>query len=245
MISFFKSKLKTPEINFSSLHTDIHSHLIPLVDDGAQEVSQSIALIKFLLELGFKKIVTTPHVMMDTYRNTKETIYTGLDIVREEVEKGDIDVVMEAAAEYFLDEDFESKLEKDDMLVISKQYLLFELPFNSSPLNLFDIISKVIAKGYTPLLAHPERYAFLHHSIKSYQRIKDAGCDFQLNTISLTGYYGKQVRKAAELLVDGSLIDFLGSDMHNLKHAHALRNALQEPYVYKLLTDYPLKNSIL
>ena len=245
MLSFFKPKKNIiPEIDFSALGTDLHSHLIAGIDDGAQNLGQSVELIRSVLDLGFKKIITTPHVMVDYYRNTPETIKTGLSILKEELNKQKIEVTIEAAAEYYLDEDFENKLDSGEILTFSN-YLLFEISFSNFPINFFEIVEKIVSKGYTPLLAHPERYAYLHGSVTNYRRIKDAGCHLQLNTISLTGYYGKPVRKAAEMLVDNMLIDFIGSDMHHLKHAEALKLSLLQPYVYKLLTDYPLKNSLL
>lgn len=245
MLSFFKSKPAVPEIDFSSLGTDIHSHLIPGIDDGAQNVAQSVELVRNLLELGFRKIITTPHVMVDYYRNTQQTINTGLDILNQELENQGLDIIIEAAAEYYFDEDFENKIENGDILTLGTNYLLFEIPFSTYPLNLFETIEKIIGKGYIPLLAHPERYSYLHASINNYHRLKDAGCFFQLNTISLAGYYGKPVQKAAEELVDNMLVNFIGSDMHHTKHALGLKQALQSPYVYKLLTDYPLLNETI
>ncbi|MGV3510217.1 MAG: tyrosine-protein phosphatase [Sphingobacteriaceae bacterium] len=245
MLSFFKSKVKVPEIDFSKLGTDIHSHLIPGIDDGAQSAAESVELIKNIMDLGFRKIITTPHVMVDYFRNTPETIFTGLNILKEELVKQNIEVDIEAAAEYYLDEDFENKIDQGSILTIGNDYLLFEIPFSNYPINLYEIIEKIISKGYKPILAHPERYAYFHGSVINYQRIKDAGCYLQLNTISLTGYYGKPIQKAAEELVDNLLIDFIGSDMHHAKHSGALKLALQQPYVYRLLTDYPLLNELL
>ncbi len=245
MLSFFKSKPTIPEIDFSKLGTDIHSHVIPGIDDGAQNLAQSLDLVRNFLELGFRKIITTPHIMVDYFRNTQETIHTGLDLLKQELEVQKLDIAIEAAAEYYFDEDFENKVERGDILTIGANYLLFEIPFSTYPLNLFETIEKIIAKGYVPLLAHPERYSYLHGSINNYRRLKDAGCFFQLNTISLSGYYGKPVQKVAEDLIDNMLINFIGSDMHHTKHAAALKQSLQLPYVYKLLTDYPLLNETL
>jgi protein-tyrosine phosphatase len=245
MLTIFRPRTVVPDIDFSVLGTDVHSHLIPGIDDGAATVSQSVALVKSLIDLGFNKIITTPHVMMDYYRNSPETIKTGLDILKEELNRQNLEIDIDAAAEYYLDEDFENKLEAGDLLCIYNNHLLFELPFSNYPLNLFDIVYKLQDKGYTPVLAHPERYTYMHGSIINYNRLKDAGCAFQLNTVSLTGYYGKAVQRIAEELVDKMLIDFIGSDMHHLRHGDALRAALKLPHVYKLLTDYPLQNQII
>ncbi|MBC8053451.1 MAG: capsular biosynthesis protein [Sphingobacteriaceae bacterium] len=246
MLSFFKTKPPVlPEIDFSSLGTDLHSHIIPGIDDGARDLSESIALIRTILDLGFQKIITTPHVMVDYYRNTPETIKTGLSILKKALLSENLDIEIEAAAEYYLDEDLENKLDNNEILPFGDNYLLFEISFSNFPVNLSEIVEKMISKGYKPILAHPERYSYLHGSITNYRRIKDVGCLFQLNTISLTGYYGKPTQKAAEMLVDKMLIDFIGSDMHHLKHAQALKFALKHPYVYRLLTDYPLQNELL
>ena len=246
MLSFLKPKPPVlQEIDFSVLGTDLHSHLIPGIDDGAQTIAQSVELVRGIIDLGFNKIITTPHVMVDYYRNTPETIRTGLAILRKALRKQNIDINIEAAAEYYLDEDFENKLERGEILTIGEEHLLFELPFSNFPINLSEILGKILDKSYKPILAHPERYVYLHGSLSNYRRIKDAGCYFQLNTISLTGYYGKAVQKAAEMLVDNGMIDFIGSDMHHLKHAEALKLSLQQPYLYRLLTDYPLQNKLL
>lgn len=247
MFGLFKSKkpANLPGVNFSKLKADLHSHLIPGIDDGAQTLEDSIALIKKLVEVGYTKIITTPHIMADYYRNTPDIINRGLDVVREELLKQNINVQLEAAAEYYLDETFETKLAKDDVLTLGDGYLLFELSFVSYPPNLFDIISKIKDRGLKPILAHPERYLYLSDSIETFQRIKEAGCYLQLNTISLTGYYGKQTQKIAEQLVDNILIDFIASDMHHLKHAAALAHSLSTTYVQRLLTDYQLQNELL
>lgn len=247
MFSFFKSKksLIPSGVNFSLLKTDLHSHLIPGIDDGAQTLEDSILLIKKLIEVGYTKIITTPHIMADYYRNTPDIINRGLDVVRKELIKQNLNIELEAAAEYYLDETFESKLAKSDVMTVGSNYLLFELSFVSYPPNLFDIIDKIKTRGLIPILAHPERYSYLAESIETFQRIKEAGCYLQLNTISLTGYYGKQTQRTAEQLVDHLLIDFIASDMHHLKHAAALTSSLSTTYVQKLLTDHQLQNELL
>jgi tyrosine-protein phosphatase YwqE len=245
LFDLFKKKKEEPDIDYSSIKVDLHSHLIPGIDDGAKNMDESLVLIKKLVDLGYKKIITTPHVMADFYRNTPEIINEGLDKLREEIRKNNIDVQIQAAAEYYLDEAFESKLEKGNILTLGNGFLLFELSFINYPQSFFDIVEKIKEKGYKPVLAHPERYSYLGAAIENYERIKEAGCYLQLNTISLTGYYGKPTQKIAEELVDNNLIDFIGSDMHHVKHAEILKHALNNVYVKKLLTEYPLKNELL
>lgn len=245
LFNLFKKKDKKPEIDFSSIKTDLHSHLIPGIDDGAQDMDESITLITRMMDFGFKKIVTTPHIMADYYRNTTDIIVKGLDGLRNELSRRNINVEVEAAAEYYLDETFENKLDKGDILTIGGKYVLFELSFVNYPKNLFEIIEKIKDKGYTPLLAHPERYPYLSSALENYQQIKESGCYLQLNTVSLTGYYGKPTQKIAEEMVDNILIDFIGSDMHRMKHADMLYQSLKTPYVRRLLTDYQLQNELV
>ncbi len=245
LFDLFKKKNKEPEFLFNSLKVDMHSHLIPGIDDGAQNLEESIALTKAFIDLGFKKIITTPHIMADYYRNTPDIVLEGLDLWREELHKQNINIEVEAAAEYYLDEAFENKLDKGNLLTMGNNYLLFELSFINFPNNMEDMVKKMNDKGYKPILAHPERYPYLYSSIDLYYQIKEYGCYFQMNTIALTGHYGKQTQKIAEQLVESNLIDFLGSDMHRLQHAIALKESLHHPLLKKLLFEHSLMNERL
>lgn len=246
LFDFLKKRSKQiPEINFSKIKTDMHSHLIPGIDDGAQNMEESIILIKRMMDFGFKKIITTPHIMADYYRNTPVSINTGLEALQQELTTQNIDIEIQAAAEYYLDETFENKLNKGDLLTLGGRYVLFELSYINYPQNLFEIIDKIKEKDFIPLLAHPERYPYLTGSIENFERIKDSGCYLQLNALSLTGYYGKSTQKVAEELVDNYLIDFLGSDLHKIKQADMLEKSLSMPYIIRLLTDYQLQNELV
>lgn len=246
LLELFKKKRNIPDLDFSSLKVDMHSHLIPGIDDGAQTMEDSLVLLRRLSELGYKKVITTPHVMADFYRNTPEIINNGLELLKKELVRNNINIEIEASAEYYLDEAFEVKLEKETILPLGENYLLFELSFINYPQSFFEIVEKIKAKGYKPILAHPERYGYLGGAIENYERIKKAGCDLQLNVLSLTGYYGKQCQRVAEELVANQLIDFLGTDLHHHKHADMLFSALNtSSTLKKLLAGYPLKNSTL
>ncbi len=245
MFNFLKKKKKEAKYNFRSIGVDMHSHILPGIDDGAPTLTESVLLIKRLKDLGFQQLIATPHVMSDYYRNTPDTIRKALNEVREELEKQQINISVDAAAEYYIDEFFEGKLNQKDLLTFGGNHLLFELSFAHHPSGLQEIIQKMNGSGYKPILAHPERYPYLHQSIEKYRTIKEYGCYFQLNTISLSGYYGKQVQKIAEKLVDEELVDFIGSDMHHLRHADALENSLISPYTEKLIEAGNLHNLAL
>jgi len=245
MFGFFKNKYRKKNIalDYSSLMVDMHSHVLPGIDDGAKTPEDSIALIRKMMDLGIKKIIATPHIMADYYKNTAETINGALAILKAELVKENIDIVIEAAAEHYFDETFEARVNKQELMIMGDNYVLFEFSFISQPPNAIPVIQKLKDLGYKPILAHPERYPYLE--LDQFKSLHDWGLSFQLNTISLTGYYGKDAKKLAESLIDHQLIDFISSDMHHLRHAEAFKHALRMPYMEKLLFDYQLKNILL
>ncbi|GAB2986675.1 capsular polysaccharide biosynthesis protein [Mucilaginibacter puniceus] len=245
ILSFFKGEPSKPALNYSSLVVDMHSHILPGIDDGAKTPADSIALIRSMMALGIKKIIATPHIMADFYKNTPETINASLEILRAELKKQGIDIVVEAAAEHYFDETFEPMINKRSLMTMGDNYALFEYPFMSPPPNAFTVIQKMIEWGeYKPILAHPERYGYMN--LEAIADVRSWGCSIQMNTIALTGYYGNSIKKKAEAMIDESLVDFISSDMHHLKHAAAFRDALKTPYMEKLLSgEYPLKNIML
>jgi protein-tyrosine phosphatase len=245
MFGFFKKKKQLNEItfNYDSIMVDMHSHVLPGIDDGAQTPQDSIVLIRKMMELGIKKIIATPHVMIDFYRNTPETIADALALLKAEMVKENISIPIETAAEHYFDETFEARIDEGKLMTMGDNYVLFEFSFINKPPNAIPILQKLNDLGYKPILAHPERYPYM--DLEQYKQLQGWGCSMQLNTISLTGYYGREVKKLAEMLVDNNMIDFISSDMHHEKHAMALKDALRTTYIEKLLFDTPLKNKLL
>ncbi|MDB5001757.1 MAG: capsular biosynthesis protein [Mucilaginibacter sp.] len=245
MFGFFKKKeaKKRVDFNYSSVLVDLHSHVLPGIDDGAQTPEESIVLIKKMMELGIKKIIATPHVMIDYYRNDYKSISNALAILKEELKNQNIDIDISAAAEHYFDESFEKRIDDRLVFTMGDNYVLFEISFISQPSNLIQVIQKMLDMGYKPILAHPERYNYM--DVEQLKQIRMMGCNLQLNTISLTGYYGKPTKTLAEELVDNQMVDFISSDMHHPRHAQALEDALKLPYLRKLLFNYPLKNELL
>jgi len=164
---FFKKK-EIPLIDFfPDGFIDIHSHLLPGIDDGAKNIETSIALINKMRSYGIKNIITTPHVLGDLYQNSSDTIKDKLREVQEELQRRNItDVYIQAAAEYMMDEQFSELLEKNDILTLKDNYVLVEMSYFSAPINLYEILFEIQVKGYKPVLAHPERYSFLHNDFK-------------------------------------------------------------------------------
>lgn len=245
MFGLFKKKKILPEFNFSNIGTDMHSHILPGIDDGAQTINDSLLLAKKFQALGFKKLIATPHIMADYYRNTPDTINKALDVLRKGLQEIQLDLEVSAAAEYYLDETLEKKVRQKEVLTFGNQYLLFELSYINTPQNLFDFIKIMQDAGYKPVLAHPERYPYFYNSIENYQQIRETGCLLQLNSIALTGYYGVGAKKTAEEMVENHLVDFIGSDMHHLKHAAALEDSLTTAGMHQLLTQHQLNNVLL
>jgi tyrosine-protein phosphatase YwqE len=245
IFSFFKKKENLPPADLSQLQVDIHSHLIPGIDDGAKTIEDSIRLLQRFEELGFKKVITTPHVMSDFYRNTPDIILSGLDKLKNELAKQNLSITIEAAAEYYLDYELEKKIERKELLTLGGKYVLFELPFVTAPDNLYKAIFDMQTNGYIPILAHPERYSYWYRSFDTYYELKEKGILFQLNTISLTGHYSPETKKIAERMIDENLIDFVGSDCHHLHHLEILNHARTLKYFHKVLESGILKNSSL
>lgn len=238
------SKSDLPPVDFSLVKTDMHSHLIPGIDDGAKTIEDSITLIKILYELGFRKVITTPHIMSDYFRNTPEIINQGLKVVREAVKNENIEMEIEAASEYYLDDGFIHKLENEKLLTFGDNHLLFEISYINCPDNLKEVIFRMNVLGYKPIMAHPERYPFWFNKFDEYQAFREQGVLLQINVNSLTGYYGMEAKKTAEKLIDNEMVDLIGTDMHHLNHAEALRKVTKEKYFRKLL-DFNLLNKHL
>jgi tyrosine-protein phosphatase YwqE len=225
MFDFFKRKNSGPRIEVLPVTTDIHSHILPGIDDGAPDISTALDLVKGIYALGIRKTVATPHIIGDLYRNTPFTINAALRQLKAACTEEKIDITITAAAEYMLDDHFLSLLRDDTpLLSIHKNIILTEQSFVSPTDNLHHIAFEIITKGYRPIMAHPERYHFYHQNLESYSSLKDMGFLLQVNLLSLTGYYGKPVAKAARYLFAKGLVDLVGTDMHHERHLQMLQH---------------------
>ncbi len=223
---------------------DIHNHILPGIDDGAKTVDDSIALIKAFEEFGVTRFIATPHIMHNYYPNTKETIDNALSQVQQAMiihDKKHISI--DAAAEHMIDDNFEHLLETGSVMPIRTAYLLVEMSYLQPPINFEEAIIKTASNGFYPILAHPERYGFLHNRMRKYTEYKEQGILFQMNLLSLGEYYGKEVPKVANELLQEGLIDFLASDVHNLGQLDSLKKlTLSRKVVEQLL---PLINNTI
>ena len=237
MLSIFTSKPILKDL-IPDNYVDIHSHLLPGIDDGAQTINDTLGLVAALKKIGVSQCITTPHIMQSVWENTPEVIASNLkattEILKREVNK----IPMKAAAEYMMDSHFATLFQKEPLLTLKDNYVLVEMSYINPPIQLYDIIFELQVSGYKPVLAHPERYAFFHQNFKSYEKLKHQGCFFQVNLLSTIGYYGTETAKIAEKLLQNGMIDFVGSDVHHQKHIDGF-------YKKILFKDIdPLKNAI-
>ncbi|WP_368662587.1 tyrosine-protein phosphatase [Zobellia laminariae] len=195
-------------------------------------------------EFGVKHFIATPHIMSNYYPNTRETIGASLTELKNALlQNGLKDVSVEASAEHMIDDNFENLLENEGIMPLKKDYLLVEMSYLQPPINFEEAIIKTASKRFFPILAHPERYGFLHHRKKRYQEYKDNGILFQMNLLSLSEYYGKEVPKVAVELLENGLIDFVASDVHNMSQLNALKKlTLSKKMIEQLL---PLINNTI
>lgn len=202
-------------------HVDIHSHLLPGIDDGAKTMEDTFSLVNDLQQMGIEQFITTPHIMKNVWENTREGIEIKLATSIKNLEDGGQSVRMRAAAEYLIDATFIKLFQNAPLLTLKENYVLVEMSYLNPPIQLYDIIFELQVAGYRPVLAHPERYSFYHFKLHEYERLKNAGCLFQLDLLSTVGYYGINVAKVSEELLKKGLINFVGTDVHHQNHINA------------------------
>lgn len=244
MLNWFKSKDQT-FTNAEPIIVDIHSHLLPNLDDGVESFEQAEEIITNFIALGYTKLITTPHVMSDAYRNTSEGIRSRLNELKAYLTSKNINITVEAAAEYYLDEELMYKLNNDEpLLTFGNNLLLFETNFLSEPLILKEFIFLANTKGYQPVLAHPERYIYLQNNFEKAQDFLDRGVYFQINISSITGHYSKSIQQMVVKLIDKGMVHLVGSDCHHLQHIQLVRDA-RKLKAYKKALSLPLLNNTL
>jgi tyrosine-protein phosphatase YwqE len=243
---FFKKQNKNVIPDFSLLGADMHSHLIPGIDDGSPDMSTSLKLVNGMMELGYKKLITTPHIMSDIYPNTRTLILEKLANLKNAVKEKGWQVEIVAAAEYFLDDHVADLLKnKETLLTISRNIVLTEFSMASPSFGFKDILFDMQMQGYQPVIAHPERYIYLEHGRAFFDELKTTGCYFQLNILSLIGYYGKTVQNIAEYLIKKEYYELVGTDLHHLQHLTALHNPDLTAPLKKLLDSGKIINNRL
>jgi protein-tyrosine phosphatase len=243
---FGKKNSERSTVDLGWLGVDMHSHLLPGIDDGSPDVATSIELIEGLSKLGYKKFIATPHVLWDLYPNTKETIANALGELRAGLTEKGLDVEISAAAEYYIDEHFVQELNnKVPLLTLKDNLVLVEFSMLTAPLDLQEVLFEMQMQNYQPIIAHPERYVYLQQKKSFYDDLRNAGCQFQLNLLSLTGYYGRGVKDLAEYLVKNGFYSYAGTDLHGAKHLAQLPGLAQSSLYAGLRDSGVIKNHLL
>ena len=223
MFIFSKPKKRLADL-IPDGYIDIHSHLLPGIDDGSKDDDNTIGLVTSLKNYGFSQFITTPHVLSGVWNNTRDGISAKEATTKNLLEDNNINNPFKAAAEYLMDDVFLKLIKNEPLLTIKDNYVLVEMSYLNAPIQLYDILYELQLAGYKPILAHPERYLFYHFKYEEYEKLKRVGCLFQVNLLSVTGYYGKPVLEISKKLLDNNMIDFTGSDVHHERHIEAFKN---------------------
>ncbi|MGC4100499.1 tyrosine-protein phosphatase [Ferruginibacter sp.] len=243
MFNFFKKKEKDIIPGLLPFSTDIHSHILPGIDDGSPDIDTSLQLVQGLYDLGIRRSIATPHIIGDMYRNNASTIFAALEKLKEACANAGIHIELSAAAEYMLDDYFLELLRNNEpLLTIQDNIILTEISYTSTPENLDEILNGITAAGYVPILAHPERYHYFQQNLSGYQQLKEMGFILQVNILSLAGYYGKRAQKAARFILDNDLAPLVGTDLHHHRHLEALSNADNRILFREVLGDKVLND---
>lgn len=226
MFNFLKSK-KSDKPEPLIINTDIHSHVLPGIDDGAPTPEDGADIVEALAELGISRMLVTPHVTNEVFPNTTDTIDKALAALRGQLDARNATMQIIPSAEYRIDDLLHEYLDKGTVRPYPGDYILIECPWINKPFGLEAFIHKLKEKhGYKPILAHPERYPYFHSDMQTYARLHDIGVRFQVNLLSLAGYYGTVIKKCAETLLDKGLVEFIGTDAHNMRHIKVIRHYL-------------------
>ncbi len=243
---FSRSKPEASKADFSLLKTDMHSHLLPGIDDGSPDLDTSIHLIRGMMNLGYTKLITTPHIMWDMYRNTNEIISEKLELLHGRLKEEGINVEIQAAAEYFLDDYVHGLVKQNQpLLTVKDKMVLVEFSLAYPSHSLKDILFDMQMQGYQPIIAHPERYIYLERNKDFYEELKDIGCLFQVNLLSLTGHYGKSVQELSQYLIKKGYYDLAGTDLHHERHLEAMSNPVLGNLLMKLIDSGKIRNDLL
>lgn len=226
------------------LGCDLHMHVLPGIDDGAQNIKDSLALIDAHYKAGVRKIIATPHIRMDFFVNTKESIHAAWIQLTSITKEQYPDLIIQYAAEYFADDYFLTLLDKNEILPLGENYVLVETSLRHDLVYFRDILKEMILKGYKPVVAHPERYQAWHAKPERYDEIYELGIIFQINLLSIGGAYGHTEQIMAERLIQQGWIGALGSDLHRIGQYKYIKEAIENPY-FERLKDTKLLNHTL
>ncbi len=223
---------------------DMHNHILPGIDDGAANLEITVDLVKQYQELGYTKIIATPHTMGDYYPNTASSILTAYKKLQKELlDRNITGIEIKAASEYMIDLEFEEMIDRgDQLLTFNDNHILIEMSYLRESENLNEVLYKLQLKNFMPILAHPERYSFYLSDFEKYYAIKNQGVKFQLNMLALTDHYGSKIKKTAMRLLKENMYDYIGIDTHRIDHLEKVAN-IKIPQKFKRNINNLLENN--
>ena len=239
MFPFFRTKKRTKKVSL----VDTHAHILPGIDDGATSMAEAILMIEQLKNIGYEQVTATPHVFSEYYPNSKEDILKVAEMVQAELLERSIDIAFNVSAEYYLDEHFGELLQGNQVLPLLGNCLLVEVSMLGPSNNTEELIWQIKAKGYCPILAHPERYLYLQP--EDYVRLLSYGCKFQINLMSLCGYYGRRVQKRVHQLLTNKQVHFLGTDLHRPVQIEKVKKVIHSSFFASIPTEIKNPKGIL
>lgn len=237
MFNFLKRRSLVTDISW--LGVDIHSHILPGIDDGAQSLEQSLVYINSLQALGFEKLFFTPHIFSELYPNNESTINSAFNLVKDALLNKNYEMIIGVAAEHMIDHNFTIE---SNLLCLPSKHILIEMSYLSETPNIENVIFNLQIGGYTVILAHPERYKFYHKERERYHRLKEMGCLFQLNLLSVVGYYGKDEQQAFNYLFKNNLYDLVATDLHHDRHLNLITKFIKNGQLFDAIGNYKFKN---
>ncbi len=234
MFNIFHRKKENNQLFYN---TDVHCHILPGVDHGSQNVEQSIEMLRAERDMGITRVILTSHVTAETFENTPDTLRPAFEILKQAVaETEDIShMKLYLSAEYRMDEFWDKQYTLGNQIAMPGNYILMENSFHQELLGLDELLFDLKVKGYKPILAHPERYIYYAQRKQRLEQLHNTGTKFQVNLLSLAGYFGQHCRETALWLVKHGMVDMLGSDMHGMEHVKVIQDYINSKEWRKLV----------
>lgn len=245
LFDFLKHKPKEARPIFESLGTDMHCHLVPMVDDGSKSMDESMACLRVMRAAGFENIICTPHFQFPRFPNEENDIRRFFTNLQKDISAhGGVDGLKLAGVggEYRIDSGFQDRIDKNKFLLVADKYLLVEFSLHQQVMGLDEILFDLQMKGFDIILAHPERYPYYSAQSSRLEHFKEMGILFQINILSLSGFYGEGPRQKAFQFVENGWAELMGTDMHNTLYAQALIDASHDRKIEKLLEHHTFMN---
>lgn len=244
MLSLF-SKKDHPKPIFSVLGTDMHCHLLPGVDDGSKSLDETLECLETMYQVGYRRLYVTPHFQYPRFPNKEEVITRLYDQLRHQLaQRGCPMELVGIGGEYRIDDAFASRIDDCRFLKV-KDKVLVELSLHQLRMGVEETLFELGMKDYDIILAHPERYPYYSPNSETLAALKEQGIFFQVNVLSISGFYGEMAQKNALEYIRRGWVEYLGTDMHNTLYAQALSDATHNKKVQKVLKKNKFLNSEL